>query len=273
MSNCLLKPDFMGKENKPVVGISFTSRNRPDLLKICLEQTEKYLSTEKFDYIISVINDVGDPKWDEQYDELKKQFPFVIWYKPEERLGIAKAKNEGIKIMRKNCDHLFLSDDDCFPVKEGWEELYIETAKNNNVNHLMHEFPIKERIELVKTENGISKYMGSCGVFLYFTRHAIDVVGGMRKAFKNYGNEHTEIAFRCHLAKLQGKWGPFMSPENSRDYLYAIDLDLLILGVQPKDFTIDLSTWRYTTTVEEIKEDRAYNMEIFKKMEPFFEEI
>jgi len=100
MSNCLLKPDFMGKENKPVVGISFTSRNRPDLLKICLEQTEKYLSTEKFDYIISVINDVGDPKWDEQYDELKKQFPFVIWYKPEERLGIAKAKNEGIKRKR-----------------------------------------------------------------------------------------------------------------------------------------------------------------------------
>jgi len=263
----------MDQNNKPVVGISYTSRNRPDLLNICLEQTQKYLSPEKFEYVISVINDFGDPKWDREYDDLRKKFPNVVWYKAPVRLGIAKAKNEGIKIMRINCDHFFLSDDDCFPIKQGWEELYIDTAKNNGVNHLMHEFPIQDRIELLKTENGICKFMGSCGVFLYFTRHAINTVGGMRKAFKNYGNEHTEIAFRCHLANLQGKWGPFMSPEKSRDYIYAIDLDLLLFGMQPKDLTIDVNNFRYTTTAGEIKEERAHNMGLFKTMEPFFEDI
>jgi len=257
-----------------VIGISFSSRNRPDMLEICLAQLWRFLSPEKFQYVISVVIDQGDIFWDKQYFELMKKFPEVIWYKSGQRLGIAGAKNQGIKILKNhNADHFFLIDDDVFPVKKGFDELYIETAKNNGVNHMLHQFPIKDRIEVLKTENGICKYLGSSGAFLYFTRHAINTIGGMRKDFKIYANEHTEISLRCHLAKLQGKWGAFMSPENSRDYIYAIDFDLLIFGEQPKDFTIDLTAWRWSMQGEDIKQYYKHNMEVFQKMEPFFEEI
>jgi GT2 family glycosyltransferase len=257
-----------------IIGISFSSRNRPDLLEVCLTQLWRFLSPEKYQYVISVVIDQGDPVWDNQYFELMKKFPEVIWHKSEERLGIARAKNEGIKILKNHhADHFFLIDDDVFPVKKGFDELYIEVAKNNGVNHMLHQFPITDRIEVLETENGICKYMGSSGALLYFTRHAIDTIGGMRKDFKIYANEHTEISLRCHLAKLQGKWGAFMSPENSRDYIYAIDFDLFIFGVQPKDFIIDKTKWRWSVEGEDIRQYYKHNMEILQKMHPFFEEI
>jgi len=257
-----------------IIGISFSSRNRPDMLEICLTQIFRFLSPEKFHYVISVVIDLGDPAWDLEYETLMQKFPDVIWYRSNDRLGIAVAKNKGIKIMKeKNCDHFFLLDDDVFPVKKGWEELYIQVAQQNTVNHLMHQFPIKDRFEILKNENGICKYIGSCGVFLYFTRHAIEVIGGMRKDFKIYADEHTEIALRCHLAKLQGKWGPNMSPEKSREYIYSIDLDLSTFGEQPKDFTINPDICRSSIEGEDLTQYDQHNSQVFQKMEPFFEEI
>ena len=41
------------------------------------------------------------------------------------RLGIAARKNECLNTL-KNCDYIFLFDDDCFPVKNGWEDYFID---------------------------------------------------------------------------------------------------------------------------------------------------
>src|SRR4051794_18009458 len=156
---------------KQKIGINFSSRNRPDTLRICLNQIFKYLSPENYDYVISVVIDSGDTIWDDQYSALILDFQTVIWYRATERLGIAKVKNHGLKILKENnCDHFFLFDDDAFSIKYGWEELYITTAIQNGVHHLMHQFPLPTGFEIIRSENGICEYSQSCGVLLYFTR-------------------------------------------------------------------------------------------------------
>lgn len=259
---------------KQIVGINFSSRNRPDTLAICLRQIHAFLSPENYEYVISVVNDLGDPCWNDQYAALMKTYPAVSWYTSAERLGIAKVKNCGIKLLKEhNCDHFFLFDDDAFPIKRGWEELYIETANRNGVHHLMHQFPLPVGFEIQRRDNGICEYLQSCGVFLYFTRQAINTVGGYRKNFGIYGFEHSELSCRCNFAGLQPNWGPYIAPEHTREFIYSLDLDLNHFGVQPPDFVVTSNIWRSSIQGEDVQGHIHYNSQFVEQVEPIFEEI
>lgn len=259
---------------KQIVGINFSSRNRPDTLEVCITQTQKFLSPEKYEYIFSVVNDLGDPLWDLRYNELIQQFPSVIWYRSPERLGIAKVKNCGVRLLKENsCDHFFLFDDDTFPVKHGWEELYIETANQNGVHHFMHQFPLPTGPYIIRNENGICEYQQCFGVLLYLTKHAINTVGGYRKSFDIYGFEHAELSLRCNFAGLQPNWGPYISPERTREYFYSLDLDLNNCGVHPPDFLVTPEMWRSSILGEDVQSYINYNAQFVEQREPIFEEI
>ena len=256
------------------MGISFSSRNRPDTLKICLNQVHKFLSPEKYDYVISVVNDLGDSMWDDQYAAVMQSLPMVVWHKSTERLGIANTKNRGISILREyNCNHFFLFDDDTFSVKKGWEDLYIEVANRNGVHHLMHLIPLPAGFDLIRKEKGICEYSQCCGVLLYFTRQAIDTVGGYRKDFAIYGYEHVELSLRCNLAGLQPNWGSYISPEKTREYIYSLDLDLNNWGIHPPDFVVTPEMWRSSIQGEDVQAYINYNSQFFTIREPIFEEI
>jgi hypothetical protein len=259
---------------KQIVGISFSSRNRPDTLGICLTEIYKFISPEKYEYVIVVAIDLGDPAWDPHYAALKENFTKVIWHKSTQRLGIAKIKNCGLKILKENdCDHFFLFDDDAFPVKQGWDELYIETANQNSIHHLMHQFPLPVGYEITRNENGVCEYALCCGMLLYFTKHAINTIGGYRKQFGIYGFEHVELSLRCNFAGLQPNWGPYISPEKTRDYIYSLDLDLNNWGIQPPHFEVTSEMWRSSIQGEIVEVHVEYNSQFLSQREPVFEEI
>ena len=46
--------------------------------------------------------------------------------------GVAFSKNQNLKTLA-DCDYIFLFDDDCYPIKEGWDEYFI----NTNEHHLL----------------------------------------------------------------------------------------------------------------------------------------
>jgi len=259
---------------KSKIGISFSSRNRPDTLDICLTQLFRQLSAHRYEYHIAVVKDLGDPAFDPLYEEIKNKFPAVRWGMPDQRLGIAKIKNLGLKILKDcQCDHFFLFDDDVFPVRLGWEELYISLARDNHVHHFMHQFPLPSGFSPEKTVNGICEYAECCGMLLYFTKHAIDILGGYRKDFGIYGYEHAEISGRCHFAGLQGGWGPYISPERTREFIYSLDLELNHWGTQPPDFEITPDKWRSSIQGEDVHEHIAYNAQFFGTPQHIFEEI
>ena len=259
---------------KQIVGINFSSRNRPEILEICLTQVSKWQQSQKYQYVVSVVNDLGDKIWDTKYISLKEKFPNFIWHISEERLGIAKTKNLGISLLKEhNCDHFFLFDDDTFPVKNGWDDLYIDACGQNNIHHMMHLIPLPVGFQVQRNQNGICEYSQCCGVLLYFTKHAINTVGGYRKCFHIYGHEHTELSIRCNYAGLQPDWGPYISPEKTREYIYSIDLDLNNWGTYPQDIIITEEMKRPSIHGEDIQSYITYNSQFFSKKESVFEEI
>lgn len=265
---------------KQKIGISITTRNRDDLLDVCLSQLFKNLMPEKYEYLFVVVNDLSDEEYKAGYRALKKKYVAddMIWHRANERLGIAAAKNRAIKTMRDNkCDHFFLWDDDGFAIKKGWDDYYIESARNAGVNHLMHQFPLPDGcgFQITKSANGINEFAQSAGVMLYFTKLAIETVGGYRKAFGIYGLEHSNVSIRCQVAGIQGTFGAYISPERSREYIYSLDLDMNIWGQKPdlEKYGIEIGVFRSSMEGENVQAHIQRNMPIFSQIQPIYEEI
>jgi hypothetical protein len=55
----------------------------------------------------------------------------------DNRLGIARAKNKCLEQL-DDCEHIFLFDDDCYPIKKGWHEIYIEASKYSGYQFFAH---------------------------------------------------------------------------------------------------------------------------------------
>lgn len=256
------------------IGVAYSSRNRPDLLKICLEHLYQNLSTDKYEYVIVVVNDLSNEEFRADYKALKKSYPDVIWHTAKERLGIAKAKNRGIKTLKENkVDHFFLWDDDCYPIKKGWEQIYIDAALNNDIHHLMHQIPVNGWLNPRRIENRIVEFDNSSGVMLYFSKHAINTIGGYRKAFNIYGYEHSSTSMRCHVGGLTGKFGAYNSVENSRDYIYSLDLEMNCNGIPPSDYEFSTAQFRSSVEGENVQLYIQQNSPIYSQIQPIYEEI
>lgn len=149
-----------------VVGVSISTYQRPDILAKALAGWAKYLPD-----VLVVTHDVnGD--------------------------GVAATKNRGIAaLMDAGCEHLFLADDDMWPVSDRWR-LYIEDPQP----HLMHCWG-KRR--LIADDGYYTTWLHPRGVLLYVHRTVIERVGGMRLDFgPRGGGEHAEFSTRVHNAGL-----------------------------------------------------------------------
>jgi len=95
------------------IGIGYTTFRRPAHRKLCEEQVDK------------TTKDIRDWKILHIYDD------------EIERKGIAYGKNDCLKAL-KDCQYLFLFDDDCFPVREGWIEFFIKAHKESGQHHFLY---------------------------------------------------------------------------------------------------------------------------------------
>jgi GT2 family glycosyltransferase len=181
-----------------MVGIGITTRNRPDVLEFVIGQFNKYYSDElKF---VVVDDNSDEPDLNRRWAEQLGEYQFN-----EERLGIAKSKNECIKLLN-DVDHILLFDDDCFPIKKNWWVPWTEGAE-----HMVYALrPLIGRKALVDNTIWWNGCLGCC---LYFSRHAIDVLGGFDKRFKIAGFEHVEITGRAKRAGLIPH--PYITPRDT----------------------------------------------------------
>ena len=192
------------------IGIGVTTFQRPELLKKCLDSIREFTENE---YVLYVATD-----------------------SLEDRRGIALRKNECLFHLQ-NCDFVFLFDDDCYPIKKGWDNFVID-AHNKSGNH--HFCYLIDRIHTAKNfyffgDQTINSFVTCGGVFLSLTKKAIQKVGGFWDKYNLYGFEHYGYSFRVFKAKLNTDL--FISIEGLNNYLYAHDYE-------DKNFqsTIDLAT-------------------------------
>lgn len=156
----------------------------------------------------------------------------------QDRRGVAFRSNECLKELR-NCEYIFLFNDDCAPINAGWAEFHISASKNTGNNHflLLKNTPsIKSQYsETICQDTTIqTSYKDGCvtidsynncgGAFMFLTKKVIEKVGGFNPAYGLYGYEHAGYSKRIHKAGLT-KQGEYLSVRGAGEYIYAMDYD------------------------------------------------
>ena len=110
--------------------------------------------------------------------------------------GVAATKNRGIAaLMDAGVEHLFLADDDVWPLRAKWWQPYTHSTQP----HLMHCWG-QSRFFGNNPDLGVTQWSWPRGVLLYARRKVIQTVGGMRPEFGQWGGEHAEWSRRIHNA-------------------------------------------------------------------------
>lgn len=179
------------------IGVGCTTYNRYEHLKFW---SKKILETSNPDVIIHIAND------------------------NKERKGIAFRKTECIReLYNEGCDYIFLFDDDCFPIKKGWEQYFIDASIKSKQAHFIyqHETP---SVKLMDSFNGINSFDHSNGCMLFITREVAEKVGGFSPNFGLYGFEHSNYSNRIHNMGFT-TIGKYLCPNKASNYIYSLDID------------------------------------------------
>ncbi|KLW31921.1 hypothetical protein SK51_03577 [Enterobacter sp. MGH85] len=176
------------------IGIAITTHNRPDVLNRAIEQHTKHLPIGA---LVVVIDDGSKPA---------AVVPDgVQLLRHETSLGIVASKNASLTaLMDAGCEHLFLWDDDAWPIADNWHLPYIESPEP----HLAYQFldlagtnKLKDMAVLYRDDKHIA-YTGQRGVMLYYHCSAIEKVGGFDPVYGRGMYEHSDLALRIHNAGL-----------------------------------------------------------------------
>lgn len=160
------------------IGIGITNFNRRNHLDLCLNQIKLHTKCE---YNLFVAQDIPN---------------------------IAKAKNECLFAL-KECEYIFLFDDDCFPIHQGWVEYFTKSGHE----HLLY---LTNRHNQTSVRDGYDTFMDSSGCFMYIHRSALEKVGYFNSEYKQYGFEHAGYSKRIQK--------DFISLPSMYKYLYSLDL-------------------------------------------------
>ncbi len=176
------------------IGIAITTHQRADVLKRALEQHMKHLPAGA---LVVVIDDGSKPA--------AVVHDGVQLLRHETSLGIVASKNASLSaLMDAGCEHLFLWDDDAWPIADNWHLPYIHSPEP----HLAYQFldlagrnKLNDMAELYRDDKHVA-YTGQRGVMLYYHRSAIEKVGGFDPVYGRGMYEHSDLALRIHNAGL-----------------------------------------------------------------------
>ena len=188
------------------IGVGITTHNRPDVFA---ETHRRIVELTPGAKVVVV-------------DDASREPVAGATFRFEQQAGIARAKNKCLELLA-DCDHIFLFDDDCYPLVEGWWRPYVESPEP----HLMRIFKdfasgqkLNDIDELYRDSRHVA-YTGPRGMMLYVERRVLDVVGGMDPGFGLWGWEHGDWSNRIHAAGLT-TWR-FADVVGSDRLVYSLD--------------------------------------------------
>lgn len=198
------------------IGIGITTHNRPDAFSKTLSHIIAFFPPNAH---VVTIDDCSDTPYASFSTGSNK-----IYYRFDRNVGIARAKNKALELLyNAGCEHLFLFDDDTFPLVDDWWMPYVESGEN----HLMYIFQQfanapgpHDMIEYYRDDK-IAAYSHVRGCMLYYRRVCLDTVGGMDVAFGKWGHEHGDLSNRIYSAGLTRF--RYMDVANSKGLFYAAD--------------------------------------------------
>lgn len=171
------------------IGIGITTHNRPDAFEKTYSEIKRLAPSGA---VIVVVDDAS-------------KIPVSIAdYRFNSNAGIAIAKNKCLELLyNKGCEHIFLFDDDTYPLVENWYSKYVESPEP----HLMwifdkHNGQKETQVDVLYKDDKHTAYHATRGCVLYCHRRVLDTVGGMNPNFGLWGWEHQSWSDRIHSAGL-----------------------------------------------------------------------
>ncbi len=206
------------------IGIAISTHNRAGVLSQALEHQLRHLPAGA---LVVVVDDGSQP-------------PAVVpasvnLIRHDKSLGIVASKNASLAaLMDAGCAHLFLWDDDAWPIADGWWLPYIESPEP----HLAYQFldlagarKLNDIAVLYRDDQHIA-YTGQRGVMLYYHRSAIERVGGFDPIYGRGMYEHSDLALRIHNAGLTS-WA-FADVVGSEKLIHSLDEHELVERSVPR---------------------------------------
>lgn len=188
-----------------MIGIGITTFNRKEVLSKALENHKKYLPEGAR---LVVVDDAST-------------YPVASDYRFNQNVGIATAKNKCLELL-EGCEHIFLFDDDTWPIVKDWHLPYIDSG----IKHLSFTFPSlasgrKNGRKFLNSVNGLSEYGSPCGCMLYIHRDVVNKIGGFDMDYPKWGMEHVDYSNRTYNARLTPS--KYLDISNSLELFYSLD--------------------------------------------------
>lgn len=120
-----------------------------------------------------------------------------------ERRGVAWARNQVLRQL-DHCEHIFLFDDDCWPVMHGWAEYWADQCAGADITYSALPEAFKTGHAFTIAQGDMIPWLGGIGAAIYQHRSALEVIGGYNEALRGYGLEDAGRADRAYRAGLTG---------------------------------------------------------------------
>lgn len=230
---------------KHKIGIGIITYNRFDFFLKCFQ------SIHSGDEIV-VVND-GSPYREFVTDSNKLS---VIQHK--KNLGIARSKNDVFKyLMSKNCEHIFVLEDDIMIKNNEIFVKYIKASENSGIKHFNYAFHGPWNID----ERGNTKFRYKkqydiestiiftkmlTGALSYYRRGVLEKVGGMDTVYKNV-LEHVDHTFKIIKAGFHPPFYWFADVKESFEFVEELDRNLArsVLRRNRKLFNLKVRFFNY----------------------------
>lgn len=227
-----------------MIGIGITTHNRPEVLKNSLEQMIRFAPPES---LIIVVDDASD-----------EPVPTAMM-RAHKRVGVARCKNMCLQLLQ-DCDHIFLFDDDTYPIAPEWWKPYVESKEP----HLMYQFRLPGKpardMQILHEDEDIVAYSHTRGAMLYIKKEVLSKVGGMDPAYHPDGGfEHPDWTNRIFNAGLTTYRA--MDVPNSDKLLYCLDQDNQVKSSLKINRRAKLENFKYYTANKESKSYKEFRHE------------
>lgn len=159
---------------------------------------------------------------DEGYYKCRMQQPENLFiYTDHDRKGPGHGRNECLKHFA-GYDYVFIFDDDCYPMRAGWEKYLISEAIIAGVDYMCIPNHFSDRI--IDQKGEMFYWHGGMGPFQFFTKKGVEILGGYNTNYERYGFEDAGIMHRALKAGLTGHPEGWAFPLRGIGYICSLDI-------------------------------------------------
>lgn len=203
------------------IGIGITTHNRNEVFAKCYAEMQKYLPPGAK---LVVVDDGSNQPVN------KTLYPEVFRF--DTCVGIAVAKNKCLELL-EDCAHIFLFDDDTWPLTEGWYKPYV-ASREPHLMYIFQDFSTGTKLNdtlMLYADQEIRAFSHPRGCMCYFKQVCLEKVGGMYPGFGRWGWEHPDLSNRIYNYGLTTF--RFMDVIGSKDLIYSLDEHEKVVSTVP----------------------------------------